>query len=294
MLRTLLGIVRHPLCRDAPLSATWRFLSWQLGARLVSAPVAMRFAGGTRLLVRRGMTGATGNIYCGLHEFADMAFVIHALRPGDLFVDVGANVGCYSVLAAGVARADCIAIEPAPATFEGLLDNVRLNDLAGRVVCINVAVGGASGTVEFTTDLDTVNHVRSEAETSGRFRSVSVETLDAVLADRAPTIIKIDVEGFETRVIDGATRALRCPSLLAVLMELNGSGTRYGFDEIALHQRVLAAGFRTASYDPQRRSLGERPMPPGGSGNMLYVRAGAELEARLSTAPAVSVLNRLI
>lgn len=53
---------------------------------------------GARLMVRNGMTGATGNIYCGLHEFTDMSFVLHLLRPDDLFVDVGANIGSYTVL----------------------------------------------------------------------------------------------------------------------------------------------------------------------------------------------------
>jgi hypothetical protein len=47
-----------------------------------------------------GMTGATGNLYVGLHEFEEMAFLLHFLRPGDLFADVGANVGSYTILAA--------------------------------------------------------------------------------------------------------------------------------------------------------------------------------------------------
>jgi hypothetical protein len=41
----------------------------------------------------------SGNIYAGLHEFGDMAFVLHFLRAGDLFADVGANIGSYTVLA---------------------------------------------------------------------------------------------------------------------------------------------------------------------------------------------------
>jgi hypothetical protein len=43
-------------------------------------------------LRRKSAFCVTGNIYCGLHEFADMGFVLHFLRPGDLFVDVGANI----------------------------------------------------------------------------------------------------------------------------------------------------------------------------------------------------------
>jgi hypothetical protein len=45
-----------------------------------------------RLAAGREMTRATGNIYCGLHEFADIGFVLHLLRAGDLSVDVGANI----------------------------------------------------------------------------------------------------------------------------------------------------------------------------------------------------------
>ena len=73
------------------------------------------------------MTGATGNIYAGLHEFNDMAFCLHLLRSGDLFVDVGANIGSYTVLASKVAGANSITLEPVPQTFERLKRNVNIN-----------------------------------------------------------------------------------------------------------------------------------------------------------------------
>jgi hypothetical protein len=92
----------------------------------------MRFANDTRLLVCRGMVGATGNLYVGLQEFEEMAFMLHQLRPDDVFVDVGANVGAYTLLA-GTAGARCVAFEPVPATFRALRDNVRLNGLQTRV-----------------------------------------------------------------------------------------------------------------------------------------------------------------
>jgi hypothetical protein len=82
----------HPLNRNAPLRALSRFFRWQFSSRLIGAPIALPFAEGTRLLVERGMTGATGNWYCGLHEPEEMAFVLHALQPGDLFVDIGVNI----------------------------------------------------------------------------------------------------------------------------------------------------------------------------------------------------------
>jgi hypothetical protein len=68
-----------------------RFLPWKLGSRMLCMPVIVPWVGSTSLVIETGMTGATMNFYCGLHGAADMAFVLHVLRPGDVFLDVGAN-----------------------------------------------------------------------------------------------------------------------------------------------------------------------------------------------------------
>lgn len=291
MIRILLGIVRHPLNRRRPLASLWRFATWQVGTRLVPGSVAVPFVGGTRLLVRRGMNGATGNVYCGLHEFEDMAFVLHALRPADLFVDVGANIGSYTVLAAGVARADCVSIEPVPATFASLLDNLRLNDLSAQVDSKNIALGGAAGTLRFTADLDTINHAVGATEDARSVILVPVMPMDAMLAGRVPAIIKIDVEGFESSVIDGAGNTFSSPELYAVLMELNGSGLRYGVSDDTLHERMLGFGFTAARYEPLQRQLVRVCAPNDAPGNILYVKRWNELQERLTRAPELKVLD---
>lgn len=77
-----------------------RILRWQLGSRLLGSRVVVPFVDGSWLLVGTGMHGATGNVYVGLMEFEDMAFVLHLVCEGDEFLDVGANMGVYSILAA--------------------------------------------------------------------------------------------------------------------------------------------------------------------------------------------------
>lgn len=294
VLRSLSFVARHPLNRGRPLRAVSRVLSWQLGMRLLPGAVAVPFVGDTRLLVTRGMAGATGNVYCGLHEFEDMAFVLHALRPGDLFVDAGANVGAYTVLAAGAAGARALAIEPIPGTFTKLLDNIRLNDLAARVMARNVGLGREMGTLEFTKTLDTVNHVAVAGEAGADKLQVPVVPLDDLLAGTQPAVIKIDVEGFESEVIKGAEGTLRAEALLAVLMELNGSGARYGFSDEELHRQMLSFGFQTARYMPDRRELQITGGTIGDGGNTLYVRKPAELQERLKSAPRHAVHGRQI
>lgn len=107
-------MLNHPLNQGSIRSTLKRFLYWQLGSRLVMGDVLVPFVDNTLLRVRPGMTGATCNIYVGLHEFEDMAFVLHLLRSGDLFVDIGANIGSYTVLAGGAVGAKCISVEPIP------------------------------------------------------------------------------------------------------------------------------------------------------------------------------------
>ena len=89
---TLRFIIKHPLNRGQPISAVGRFIAWQIRSR-IQREIIFNWIDGSKLVVRRAMTGATGNLYCDLHEYEDMSYLLHPLRPGDLFVDVGANIG---------------------------------------------------------------------------------------------------------------------------------------------------------------------------------------------------------
>lgn len=238
------------------------------------------------------MTGATGNIYVGLHEFEEMAFVTHLLRKGDLFTDIGANIGSFTVLAAAVAGAGGLAFEPHPETFARLEDNIRLNHLESLVTARRLALGKNAGEIQFTSNLDTVNHVLApdESDRDGVV-SVPVSRLDVELGNRVPTAIKIDVEGFETSVLDGAGSTLSEQQLLAVVMELNGSGARYGFRDEDLHERMLAHGFATCRYAPFSRELDQLPDGECPFGNGVYVRRSQLdlVRQRLADAPALNV-----
>src|SRR6187397_2559808 len=95
----LLGsAMRHPLGARARLRTLARIADWQIRSRLKPV-VATEWINGSVLLAARHEHGATGNIYFGLMEPCDMGLLTHLLRPGDLFVDGGANVGAYTVLA---------------------------------------------------------------------------------------------------------------------------------------------------------------------------------------------------
>lgn len=236
-------------------------------------------------MARRGMTGATGNIYYGLHEFQEMAFLLHLLRPDDYFVDVGANVGSYTILASGVCGARSVSFEPDPGTFADLKANIDANRLSERVIAVNKAIGSETGELQFTVGLDSMNRVvRSEDKHGGPVQTVAVVTLDDALEVIAPTFMKVDVEGFEAAVINGAERTLVKPSLLALMLE-------------TVDARVLdilhRLGFARFTYDPFNRALSRVPDGQEGS-NQLFVRDEALVTERLTKAESFRALGRLI
>lgn len=289
--QTVKFIWGHPLSRERRLKALAEYARWQVGSRLVPGAVAAPFVDDTRLLMRPGMTGATGNLYTGLHEFEDMAFVLHALRPGDLMLDVGANVGSYTVLGAGAVGARSVAFEPLPSTFKGLTDNVFINGLTERVTLHNCGVGSAEGQLRFTADSDMANHVVPEGEAySGAVVEVPIRRLDELVdaSKDQPFLIKVDVEGFEAEVIAGGAAVFSAETTQAVLLELIGHGSRYGHDDAAIHDQMLAWGYQPYAYDPRdRRLMALTDRAP--KGNTLYLRDVALIANRVASAPQFNV-----
>lgn len=289
ILNVLKFITTHPLNRQRPLAAVGRFVKWQIASRLAPGDIVHPWVGDSKFLVRNGETGLTGNIYTGLHEFPDMAYLLHALRQDDLFVDVGANVGSYTILACAVVGASGIAFEPVPATHRRLTENIRLNHLERSVRCLNIGLGRRPETIRFTSEMDTVNHVLAEGEAHAGSIEVEVSTLDMVLAQASPNFMKIDVEGYETPVLDGALETLAKPTLHSVIIELNGSGERYGHDESLILRKMLDNGFKTYSYDPFARRLINLGGKNLASGNTLFIRDEKMVAKRLQSAPKFAV-----
>ena len=222
--------------------------------RLLGQEVAYRWIGDARFLVTRGETGLTCNIYCGLQEVAEMTYVLHVLRPGDLFVDAGANVGSYSLLAGAVRHCRVICFEPVPATFARLGANLRLNDLGDLVSARNVGLGEGEGTLRFSQEENCTNHVLAEGDPRAGI-DVPVTILDQALAGQVPALVKIDVEGFELAVLRGAPKLLADPGLRSILLEMGSAGERYGFAESDLLALLRSHGFLPYDYDPFSRTL---------------------------------------
>jgi FkbM family methyltransferase len=274
---TIDWIIRHPLSKGRQLQNIARFLSWQVSSRLSPKPRTFELANGSKMLAVSGMTGATGNLYVGLHEFEPMAFLLHFLRPSDVFVDVGANVGSYTVLAGAAIGAKVIAFEPGEA-FPWLVRNLELNDLGG-VDARRKAVGSTVGTVPFTAGLDTVNRIDPKGGDT-----VPITTLDATCDHHSPALLKIDVEGFEADVLRGGNVTLSNQTAQAVIMELNDPHA---------NELLRRFGFTACTYDPFTRLLTEN-VELATEANGIFIKDTSAARKRLTGARPFSVRGWVI
>ena len=159
----------------------------------------------------------------------ELSTMLALIRPGDLVVDVGGNIGAFTV---PLARASgrVIAVEPEPNLHALLTLNLGLAGLDGAVSAFRVALGASRGSTRFAhgTDFSVVRNYGAASllfegvETVGDAK-VTVLPLDELLAsDDCPALIKVDVEGWETAVLRGANSTLaprigRCSDARAVL-----------------------------------------------------------------------------
>jgi FkbM family methyltransferase len=269
-------LTNHPISSKAPLHAWMRVVHWQVRSRITDE-VVVDWIGGAKFAARRGMTGFTGNIYAGLHEAVDMLFVLNFLRPGDVFADIGANVGSYTVLASAVASATTVAIEPDPDATKRLRRNIDLNGLEALVSIREVAVGAVPGEARLTVGRDTVNTIVEGAD--GSSRTVTLETVDRLFASGAPAMLKMDIEGYEGEAIKGASQTLADPRLKAVALETS---------DREIEDTLSNAGFSRAYYNIFTRRLMETPNQYRAS-NQLFVRDHAEVASRLQSANPVRI-----
>lgn len=263
-------VVRHPLNRQQRTRALIRLLRWQLGSRILKGEVIVPFVDDVSFICATGRAGLTQNIYCGLADPQEMGLLLHFLRHGDLFVDVGANVGSYTLLASGCCGANSVSIEPGPLMYRNLTRNLRINDLE-NVQVVNLAVGSVKGEIHFNASQDSQSHVLSPGEDATEVLIVGVDTLDHLVTADAPTAIKIDVEGFESDVVMGAELTLQNPKVKVVLIELIGHGSKYGKDERAVESTLLRYGYREFTYDPIARQLTENNTF-GQKANKVFIR----------------------
>jgi FkbM family methyltransferase len=194
-----------------------------------------------------------------LYEPDVAAVFARAIQPGDTVLDVGANVGIFSVLASRLAGPDgcVIGFEPAPDNLERLAANLALNDVA-NVTVVDRPASNRIETVVFHLNSDNdgghslwnpgehPHHEKSrENAQSIVMTTTTIDAEAAQLGFAPPRLIKIDTEGAEHRVLEGAVDLLEAFEIPYIVAELH----EFGLAQMGSSQAKLRGFMADFGYD---------------------------------------------
>ena len=209
-------------------------------------------------------------IYCRHFEWTERQFVNAFLRAGDLFIDVGANIGLFALIAAQRVGPGgrVFAFEPTPKVFSRLADNVRLNGFA-NVTCFQMALSDQVGELSLAPareGFDAWNSLGTPSPASGPVgERVPTTTWDEVVREQrlagAVTMMKIDVEGWESRMLTGGLKSLAGADAPVLQVEFTDEAARSaGSSCRELYEMLEGIGYRLFVFNPERRALVAEPL----------------------------------
>ena len=213
---------------------------------------------GKRLKCYPDSTSASAALYfSGYPDYWEMKFLQAYLRPGDNFLDVGANNGVYSILASACIGADghIDAFEPVERTAARIVEQAALNSLS-NIHVHRYAVAESAGEVEFGySSNDAMMHLPRADAGTGETVTVTGTTLDGFEPYRSYAVGKMDIEGAEPLALAGARERLRQANPPVWLLELAGLSNCYGVTSADVVAQLARAGFDCAVFHPETSRL---------------------------------------
>lgn len=242
-------------------SAEWRKL------KLKTDAVIIKVSNNARLKLYTDSV-LSETIYAGRFENAELDFVTRYLKKGDVFLDVGANIGLFTVVAASKVGSNghIFSFEPVKKTFLRLSENIRLNNLS-NVSLFNAGLSNEDGELEITTSGDGYDAWNSFGIPTAGLRfsreKVGIIKLDSWARQQNTSkvnLAKIDVEGWECNVLRGGESFLSSENAPDLLVEFTEENCRNaGFTCASIYDQLSSLGFQMFLYDEARKTLIPEP-----------------------------------
>ena len=271
---------KHPLVDNAILGII-KYLSINIILRFKKNMTIWNWVNGLKYYLMIGDSCMISNCYFVLDDYEELLFILNYLKGSDTFIDVGANHGNYTLIASGIVGSKTISIEPVETTFKRLKMNIELNKL-NNVVLKQVGISNKNGKLRISNDRGELNRILKDNDHSNN-EAISVTTLDDLLIEEKNiSMIKVDVEGYEKQVLEGALNILKCKNLNVVQIELNNSNQYYGYRENEIIRFLKKFGFKPYRYNPLTKGVLELPERNHNSINTLFIKNLKKVRERLS------------
>lgn len=196
-------------------------------------------------------------------DWEEFNLIKDRFKSDTVFIDVGANIGYYSIWASKFNSAGKIySFEPSEINFKRLNENIACNSLFSQITPIQKAVAASSGPISMTANLDTLNHIVKNEIKSDNANTIKVDCIsldDFAQKENISAIdyLKIDVEGYELDVLIGAEKLLMEKKIGIIQMEINNALQHSGHSVDAMLDLLRKHSYILCFYDVKKKGLQE-------------------------------------
>ncbi|OGJ15965.1 MAG: hypothetical protein A2632_01290 [Candidatus Pacebacteria bacterium RIFCSPHIGHO2_01_FULL_46_16] len=227
-------LLNHPNNRGSELQTLIRIITWKINQLLFKLPKIVKLTDSCRIICYPNSSYASFIVYARFPEYYEMSFIQSVVKKKWTFFDVGANIGAISLLAASqMSTGKVYAFEPTPMLISKFNQNVLLNKFENKITLVVSAVANKVGVIEFTCESESeVNHITGNSGSRSKSTLVPTVTLDAFANKKKIShidFLKIDVEGAELLVFQGAKKLLEEGRIGIILFELNKNCKTFGY-----------------------------------------------------------------
>jgi FkbM family methyltransferase len=258
MIQSIRNLLEAPYNKKHLLFALKRFTQWKLIRIFKRRNVHYRLWDNRAWILDYDSLQSMWIMYNYILDWEEFNLIKSYVNAGDQIMDIGANVGAYSVWMTKFVNPPGMlhSFEPDEENFKKLQINISINNIGDRVQANKCALSDKDGILHFTTGLDRENHISDGKEEN--IVSVNSRMLDTYFEENAiskVTYMKIDVEGFEYMVLKGARKILSGKGIEILQLEINHTVQNVGLSAEDLLRLLKEFDYSLCRYDVEVNQL---------------------------------------
>lgn len=251
-------ILNHPLNKDQKLKAVFRILWWKFNQLFLHIPSVVTLSGSDIKCICYPESSYSGMVvYNNLPEYPEMLFLGKMLKPQSIFLDVGANIGVFTLMAASkIKKGRIYSFEPIPKVLDTLYQNISINQIQDKVKVFKKVVSDKNGIEKFIIqETSEYSHISKSISKGTSIPSVKLDDFCKGEKINFIDMIKIDVEGAELKVLKGLEEFLRKGRVKILIVEISTNCQLYGYTQQQVIDYLREIGYLTYILNQELRLI---------------------------------------
>lgn len=247
VLINLRKLLKNPSLERNKLSFILKLIFWKINKHFLNISFIYSFYKSLKIVLEPSSSYGALTFYTNLADYYEMHFLLKTLKNQDVFIDIGSNIGIYSLLASTkITSGRIFAFEPNPSIFNKLKTNLQLNNVTNCMPIERIVSNTNEKKMFMINSISELSKIVINNKANKSIIKISSVKLDDFVVEnniQNIKLLKIDVEGAEGLVFEGAKNILKSHLVSNILFELNPVANEFGISSTIIFNQLTNFGY---------------------------------------------------